>query len=83
MSGIRYQPRYTVLPTSPEVKKSIQSFSHRGNIRICCLIKPQIPLPKLKILNGGTPSSGGPAIKNGGTPSSGGTKVYSGGNPKI
>ena len=82
MSGIRYQPRYTVLPTSPEVKKSIQSFSHRGNIRICCLIRPPIP-PKKKILNGGIPSSGGPAIKNGGTPSSGGPKVYSGGNPTI
>jgi hypothetical protein len=83
MSGIRYRPRYTVLPKSPEIKKSIQSFSNRGNIRICCILSPPPPPPIKRIFNGGTPSSGGPNIKNGGSPSSGGSQIYNGGIPKI
>jgi|Laugrespbdmm15dd_1035085.scaffolds.fasta_scaffold08609_1 hypothetical protein len=83
MSGIRYQPRFTVFQTSPETKKIVQSFSRRDKIRVCCLIRPQIPIFKKKILDGGIPFSPGPNIKNGGSPLSGGPKVYSGGNPSI
>ena len=80
MSGIRYRPRYTVLPKSPEIKKAILSF-RLG--KICCLISPPPPPPIKRIFNGGTPSSGGQNIKNGGSPSSGGSQIYNGGIPKI
>jgi hypothetical protein len=84
MSGIRWIPKYIVQAQSPEAKKSIMSFSRRGQIRVCCIPRLQIPaIPPIKysFLDGGIPSASGPAIKDGGLPSAGGPKIYDGGSP--
>ena len=86
MSGIRWIPKYIVQAQSPEFKKSVLSFSRRGQIRVCCIRYPipqipQIPIINYNILDGGSPFSGGPAIKDGGIPSSGGPEIYDGGLP--
>jgi len=80
MSGIRWRPKYNVLPTSPEIKKALVSF-RLG--RICCIPTPPPRPPIVRIFNGGTPPSGGPNTKNGGSPSSGGSQIYNGGIPAI
>ncbi len=85
MSGIRWKPKYTVLPTSPETKKNVQSFSRRGRIRICCVIRPSNlipdPIPILNFLHGGSPFFSGLIIYDGGSPTSGGAHIFDGGNP--
>jgi hypothetical protein len=82
MSGIRWKPKYTVLQISSETKKIVQSFSRRGKIRVCCIIRPSIiPIPILNLLDGGSPFFSGPIIYDGGSPTSGGPRIFDGGNP--
>lgn len=77
MSSIRFRPKYTVLPQSPEIKKSLFQF-RVGKKQICCQSTAVI---LYKILDGGTPRSGGPKILDGGTPGAGGPNNYNGGTP--
>jgi hypothetical protein len=87
MSGIRWIPKYSVQSQSPEVKKSILSFSRRGQIRVCCILRLQIPpippIPPIKydFLDGGIPFTSGLAIKDGGIPFASGPQIYDGGSP--
>jgi hypothetical protein len=76
MSSIRWRPRFTVLPTSPEVKKSIQIYRFGRSVNPNCFCIKR----KIEILDGGTPSFSG-RIFDGGTPSAGGPQIYDGGNP--
>jgi len=84
MSGIRFKPNYIIQPISPEVKKTIYSFSRRDKIRICCL-KRLLPIPEIQIqilfFNGGSPLSTNGKIYDGGSPSASGGQIYDGGNP--
>jgi hypothetical protein len=85
MSGIRFKPKYTVLPISPEIKK--QCFTcYRGRNALLFCTRPFIipslpPIITNKIFDGGQPSLGGILVKDGGTPSLGGGKIYDGGKP--
>lgn len=78
MSSIRFRPKYTVLPQSPEIKKSLFQF-RVGKKQICCQSTAVEIL--YKIFDGGTPRSGGPKILDGGTPGAGGPNNYNGGTP--
>lgn len=81
MASIRWKPKYTVLPTSPEVKKVIQQFR---NGRVYCWNKKNVPILNVLnvniIYNGGSPSSNFPSILNGGSPSSNFPKILNGGS---
>ena len=79
MSSIRWRPRYVVMPTSREVKKSFQvyRFGRSVNVNCFCFNKKV----KYNILDGATPSAPGPDVKDGGTPSAGGPQLYDGGKP--
>jgi hypothetical protein len=76
MASIRWKPKYIIQPQSPEVKKTILRF-RGGKIQLCC----NNPKIKYNLLDGGTPSARGSAIKDGGTPSAGGPQRYDGGKP--
>jgi hypothetical protein len=79
MASIRWKPKYTVLPTSPEVKKVFQQFR---NGKLYCWNKKCIPDVILNIIyNGGSPSSNFPSLLNGGSPSSNFSKILNGGKP--
>jgi hypothetical protein len=87
MSGIRFKPKYIVLPISPEIKKQCFTF-HRGrNTLLFCtrpFVIPSAPIPPIiteKIFNGGEPSLAGILVKDGGSPSLSGVKIYDGGKP--
>jgi hypothetical protein len=78
MASIRWKPKYTVLPTSPEVKKVFQQFR---NGRLYCWNKKCIPHVLNIIYNGGSPLSNFPNVFNGGSPSSNFPKIFNGGKP--
>jgi hypothetical protein len=82
MSGIRFKPKYTVLPQSPSVKKGCFTF-HRGrNTLLFCTRNIVIPPNNIKrIFDGGSPSITNQRVLDGGTPPSGGPKLYDGGTP--
>ncbi len=67
------------MPTSHEVKKSIQVYRFGRSVNLNCFCGP--PRRKINILDGGIPFAPGPNIKDDGTPSAGGSKFYDGGKP--
>ncbi len=75
MSSIRWRPRNVVMPTSREVKKSFQVYRFGRSVNVNCFCFKRT----FNLLDGGTPSAGGPKIYDGGTPSAGGPKKYDGG----
>jgi hypothetical protein len=86
MSGIRFRPKYNVLPQSREVKTPpLTSFRSPGKIYCCIkLFKSNfvnIPILNLNFLDGGSPFSSGSNIKDGGIPPFAGPKIYDAGNP--
>jgi len=86
MSGIRFRPKYNVLPQSREVKTPpLTSFRSPGKIYCCIKVFKsgfiRIPNPTINFLDGGSPSLSGSNIRDGGSPSAGGPKLYDGGSP--
>jgi len=87
MSGIRFKPKYTVFPQSPELKKSLSfTYFKQGRLQFCCnksIFIPRVPpvIPKNLFFDGGSPLSSGSLIKDGGLPSLSGVKIYDGGKP--